>query len=137
MFGEVLEGYDEVVDKIQNVAKARGDRPKEPVIIAESGELPLPGSEGSADKAADPVTGEPAEKVGSDGQVPLRAELWLAQLKVWWVRVFVKGLSTDRSRLIMLILYSLLLQGNGQLLRDNVEIIDEGGNGQWRELQHD
>ncbi|KAK9895463.1 peptidyl-prolyl cis-trans isomerase B [Cystobasidium minutum MCA 4210] len=75
VFGEVLEGYDEVVDKIQNVAKARGDRPKEPVIIAESGELPLPGSEGSADKAADPVTGEPAEKVGSDGQVPLRAEL--------------------------------------------------------------
>jgi len=38
VFGEVLEGYD-IVDKIQNVEKARGDRPVKPVTIVKSGEL--------------------------------------------------------------------------------------------------
>lgn len=41
VFGEVLEGYD-VVDKIQNVEKAPGDKPTKPVKIADSGELPVP-----------------------------------------------------------------------------------------------
>lgn len=40
VFGKVLEGY-EVVDKIQNVPKARGDKPVKPVIIAKAGELPV------------------------------------------------------------------------------------------------
>lgn len=38
VFGEVLEGYD-IVDKIQNVEKARGDRPVKAVTIVKSGEL--------------------------------------------------------------------------------------------------
>lgn len=41
VFGEVLEGYD-IVDQIQNVAKAAGDKPKDPVKIAKSGELEVP-----------------------------------------------------------------------------------------------
>ncbi len=45
VFGEVLEGYDEVVDKIQNVAKGTGDKPKVEVKIAKSGELELSESE--------------------------------------------------------------------------------------------
>jgi len=66
VFGEVLEGY-EIVDKIQNVPKSRGDKPNSPVTIVESGELPLPDS--SADEAPE------AAPVGSGEQVPLRAEL--------------------------------------------------------------
>ncbi|PGH07708.1 peptidyl-prolyl cis-trans isomerase B [Blastomyces parvus] len=46
VFGEVLEGYD-VVDKIQNVDKEPGDRPKEAVKIAKSGELDMPAEEGT------------------------------------------------------------------------------------------
>lgn len=72
VFGEVLEGYD-IVDQIQNVPKSRGDKPNTPVVIAESGELPLPGGE-ETEKPADPVTGEPTGK-SNDEQVPLRAEL--------------------------------------------------------------
>jgi len=45
VFGEVLEGYDEVVDKIQNVEKGAGDKPKVTVKIAKSGELELSESE--------------------------------------------------------------------------------------------
>jgi peptidyl-prolyl cis-trans isomerase B (cyclophilin B) len=41
VFGEVLEGY-EIVDKIQNVPKGSGDRPKEEVKIVKSGELEMP-----------------------------------------------------------------------------------------------
>jgi len=41
VFGEVLEGY-EIVDKIQNVDKEPGDKPKKPVKIAKSGELEVP-----------------------------------------------------------------------------------------------
>ncbi|KAF2141874.1 uncharacterized protein K452DRAFT_358942 [Aplosporella prunicola CBS 121167] len=41
VFGEVLEGYD-IVDKIQNVPKAPGDKPIKTVKIAKSGELEVP-----------------------------------------------------------------------------------------------
>ncbi|KAF3912029.1 Phosphatase [Orbilia brochopaga] len=41
VFGEVLEGYD-IVDEIQNVPKNPGDKPKETVKIAKSGELEVP-----------------------------------------------------------------------------------------------
>merc|ERR1711939_761245 len=41
VFGEVLEGYD-IVDKIQNLPKGAGDKPKDPVKIAKSGELEVP-----------------------------------------------------------------------------------------------
>lgn len=41
VFGEVLEGFD-IVQKIENVPKADGDRPREDVKIAKSGELPVP-----------------------------------------------------------------------------------------------
>ncbi|KAJ5426918.1 hypothetical protein N7465_001988 [Penicillium sp. CMV-2018d] len=40
VFGEVLEGY-EIVDKIQNVPKGPGDKPKLAVKIVKSGELEL------------------------------------------------------------------------------------------------
>jgi len=36
-----LEGYD-IVQKIEDVAKGAGDKPKETVKIAKSGELPMP-----------------------------------------------------------------------------------------------
>ena len=44
MFGEVIEGYD-VVDRIQNVAKDAGDKPKEKIVIVKSGEIELTGDE--------------------------------------------------------------------------------------------
>jgi peptidyl-prolyl cis-trans isomerase B (cyclophilin B) len=44
VFGEVLEGY-EIVDKVQDVPKEPGDKPKKTVKIAKSGELEVP-SEG-------------------------------------------------------------------------------------------
>ena len=40
VFGEVLKGYD-IVDQIQNVDKGPGDKPKETVKIAKSGEIEL------------------------------------------------------------------------------------------------
>jgi peptidyl-prolyl cis-trans isomerase B (cyclophilin B) len=44
VFGEVLEGYD-IVDKIQNVPKGRGDKPEKTVKIVKSGELEMEKSE--------------------------------------------------------------------------------------------
>jgi len=44
VFGEVLEGYD-IVDKIQNVPKGRGDKPEKAVKIVKSGELEMEKSE--------------------------------------------------------------------------------------------
>jgi len=41
VFGEVLEGY-EIIDKIQDVEKNPGDKPKKTVKIAKSGELEVP-----------------------------------------------------------------------------------------------
>lgn len=41
VFGEVLEGYD-VVEKIEAVEKAPGDKPIKPIKIAKSGELEVP-----------------------------------------------------------------------------------------------
>lgn len=38
VFGEVLEGYD-VVEKIEDVPKGPGDKPKETIKIVKSGEL--------------------------------------------------------------------------------------------------
>lgn len=41
VFGEVLEGYD-IVEKIENVEKGSGDKPKLTVKIIKSGELDPP-----------------------------------------------------------------------------------------------
>ncbi|KAH8772756.1 cyclophilin-like domain-containing protein [Diaporthe sp. PMI_573] len=41
VFGEVLEGYD-IIEKIENVEKNPGDKPKETVKVTKSGELPVP-----------------------------------------------------------------------------------------------
>jgi peptidyl-prolyl cis-trans isomerase B (cyclophilin B) len=41
VFGEVLEGF-EIIDKIENVPKASGDKPSKAVKIVKSGELELP-----------------------------------------------------------------------------------------------
>ena len=40
VFGEVLEGYN-IVEKIQDVPKDSGDRPKQGVKIVKSGEIPV------------------------------------------------------------------------------------------------
>ncbi|ETW80893.1 hypothetical protein HETIRDRAFT_410105 [Heterobasidion irregulare TC 32-1] len=57
VFGKVIDGMD-IVRKIENVAKGRGDKPVEDVIIVDSGELPLD------------------LEVDADGkEVPLHAEL--------------------------------------------------------------
>ncbi|CAE6511136.1 unnamed protein product [Rhizoctonia solani] len=40
VFGRVLEGMD-IVSQIENVPKGSGDKPKEPVVIADSGELKI------------------------------------------------------------------------------------------------
>ncbi|RJE20518.1 hypothetical protein PHISCL_07159, partial [Aspergillus sclerotialis] len=40
VFGEVLEGYD-VVEQVENVKKAPGDKPEQTVKIAKSGELEI------------------------------------------------------------------------------------------------
>lgn len=45
VFGEVLEGYDNVVRAIEKVPKGRSDRPAEPVVIAKSGELEIEAEE--------------------------------------------------------------------------------------------
>ncbi|KAK5093583.1 Peptidyl-prolyl cis-trans isomerase B [Exophiala xenobiotica] len=44
VFGEVVEGYD-IVDKIQNVPKNPGDKPKQKLTIVKSGELEVPEEE--------------------------------------------------------------------------------------------
>ena len=41
VFGEVLEGY-EIVQKIEDVPKGSGDKPKEAITITKSGELEVP-----------------------------------------------------------------------------------------------
>ena len=41
LFGEVLEGY-EIVEKIEDVPKNPGDKPKEAITIVKSGELEVP-----------------------------------------------------------------------------------------------
>ncbi len=41
VYGEVLEGY-EVVAAIEDIPKGYGDKPKEDVVIAKAGELPVP-----------------------------------------------------------------------------------------------
>ncbi|KAI9809877.1 MAG: Peptidyl-prolyl cis-trans isomerase B [Sarcosagium campestre] len=52
VFGEVLEGYD-VVSKIEDVPKGRGDKPIKTVKIAKSGELPVP--EEDSDEITEPT----------------------------------------------------------------------------------
>jgi peptidyl-prolyl cis-trans isomerase B (cyclophilin B) len=41
VFGEVLEGY-EIVEKIEDVPKNPGDKPKQEIKIVKSGELEVP-----------------------------------------------------------------------------------------------
>jgi cyclophilin family peptidyl-prolyl cis-trans isomerase len=51
VFGEVLEGY-EIVDKIQNVPKGPGDKPRLAVKIVKSGELELEPETETEDKGS-------------------------------------------------------------------------------------
>ncbi|EPS35784.1 hypothetical protein H072_10767 [Dactylellina haptotyla CBS 200.50] len=52
VFGEVLEGY-KIVEKIQDVEKGYGDKPKVTVTIAKSGELEKPAEEETASASKD------------------------------------------------------------------------------------
>ncbi|KXS99987.1 hypothetical protein AC578_808 [Pseudocercospora eumusae] len=58
VFGEVLEGMD-IVHKIENAPKAGGDKPKDDIKIAKSGELEVPeeGYAGTAE-AAEPLSAD-------------------------------------------------------------------------------
>ncbi|KFY12971.1 hypothetical protein V492_03571 [Pseudogymnoascus sp. VKM F-4246] len=55
VFGEVLEGY-EIVQKIEDVPKGAGDKPKESVTITKSGELEVPAEGYDSDDIADSET---------------------------------------------------------------------------------
>ncbi|GAB7359381.1 hypothetical protein MBLNU230_g6032t1 [Neophaeotheca triangularis] len=65
VFGEVLEGYD-IVEKIENVPKNPGDKPKQTVKIIKSGELEMPeeGLEGSAG-STEPLNEDTTEDVNA------------------------------------------------------------------------
>mgnify|MGYP001190245009 FL=1 len=52
VFGQVIEGYDDVVDYLQNVDTTRNDKPKLPVVIVACGDY----------KDVEPATAETAEK---------------------------------------------------------------------------
>ncbi|KAK5993176.1 Peptidyl-prolyl cis-trans isomerase B [Cladobotryum mycophilum] len=83
VFGEVLEGY-EIVDKIQKVKTAAGDKPAEDVKIIKSGELEVPPEEldGSAGLAAAPV------KDTTEGQQLKDAAIewsWIQKLMIFGV----------------------------------------------------
>ncbi|KAK7005712.1 Peptidylprolyl isomerase B [Favolaschia claudopus] len=75
VFGKVIDGMD-IVHAIENVAKGGGDKPKEDVIIADSGELP-PDAETDADGKEDDVH-YPSEKTpahaAADPTTALKAE---------------------------------------------------------------
>ncbi|KFY60253.1 hypothetical protein V497_03743 [Pseudogymnoascus sp. VKM F-4516 (FW-969)] len=55
VFGEVLEGY-EIVQKIEDVPKGSGDKPKDAVTITKSGELEVPAEGLESDDIADAET---------------------------------------------------------------------------------
>ncbi|KAF7717351.1 Peptidyl-prolyl cis-trans isomerase B [Penicillium ucsense] len=93
VFGEVLEGYD-IVDKIQNVPKARGDKPEKPVTIAKSGELEMEKSE-TEDKelVEQPPTPTPEESPATD-----QSSYSLQALLIFVVLIAVIGLYIARRR---------------------------------------
>ncbi|KAK9460719.1 Peptidyl-prolyl cis-trans isomerase B [Lipomyces oligophaga] len=55
VFGEVLEGMD-IVTKIEKTKKGRGDKPVVDIIIAKSGEIPMPATEETKEESADSAT---------------------------------------------------------------------------------
>jgi len=59
VFGKVVDGMD-VVKKIEKTPKGRGDKPVQPITIADSGELPAESTEEApaAEAAASPVRAE-------------------------------------------------------------------------------
>ncbi|KAG5929407.1 Peptidyl-prolyl cis-trans isomerase [Claviceps africana] len=68
VFGEVLSGY-EIIEKIENLPTAAGDKPKEAVKVVKSGELEVPpedlyGSAGWADGVA-PVESDATDAVSA------------------------------------------------------------------------
>ncbi|KAL6822413.1 cyclophilin-like domain-containing protein [Trichoderma camerunense] len=85
VFGEVLEGYD-IVEKIENVPTAAGDRPLKTVKIVKSGELEVPpeGSEPSGTTNAAGAVGDDvagiidADGAGSAGFGALRVVMFAA-----------------------------------------------------------
>jgi len=78
VFGKVLEGMD-IIHKIENVKKGKGDRPEVDVVIADCGELPVENDkdeEGKEDQVeVDKLTGtgakeDPAAELTSTPEAP-------------------------------------------------------------------
>ncbi|KAJ5787157.1 hypothetical protein N7457_002147 [Penicillium paradoxum] len=92
VFGEVLEGY-EVVDKIQNVAKGSGDKPKQPVKIVKSGELEVEPQTEAEDKEFDQepaISDEAPAAENATPSYPMQPVLvffvLVAAVGIWFVR---------------------------------------------------
>ncbi|OQE27867.1 hypothetical protein PENSTE_c004G08812 [Penicillium steckii] len=91
VFGEVLEGYD-IVDKIQNVEKARGDRPVKAVTIVKSGELEFKEEAEDKEPAVD-VESPTSEEVAPPSPSPSMQPVWL-----FIVLVVIVGVYLSRRR---------------------------------------
>ncbi|KAJ5143665.1 uncharacterized protein N7515_002452 [Penicillium bovifimosum] len=90
VFGEVLEGY-EVVDKIQNVPKGSGDRPKQAVKIVKSGELEVDSETEDKELAQEP-------SVTNEALMAATPSYFMQQAIIFFVLVAVVGVLIRRRR---------------------------------------
>ncbi|KAJ5327816.1 hypothetical protein N7452_008206 [Penicillium brevicompactum] len=90
VFGEVLEGYD-IVDKIQNVPKAPGDKPKEAVKIVKSGELEVEAETEDKELDQEPVAADKAPEAATTSY-PLQPFV------IFFILVAVVGVWAARRR---------------------------------------
>lgn len=103
VFGEVLEGFD-IIDKIQDVDKEPGDKPKKTVKIAKSGELEVP-AEGLEGSAAPMVTGDNLDVTSTSNT----KESTSSNGKVGSIPVFEKPTSSGLSFTAKLFYASIVL----------------------------
>ncbi|CAI7565436.1 unnamed protein product [Penicillium glandicola] len=96
VFGEVLEGY-EVVDKIQNVPKGPGDRPKQVVKIVKSGELEVEPETENKELDQEPVVTDTAPEA-TDAPEATTPSYSLQPAVIFFVLVAVVGIWIARRR---------------------------------------